>query len=498
MVIGGEAGTEGEHGGNSRNVQDAAEFFPDPAWESLHEALPPQKRLQWDVALAPSSLTGLSGQSRAKDALLKWWGAMRSAADLAVPSCALLHGPPGTGKTLMVNLAAAMYGYRVVCFDLERGKSAAEEALGLLKQSSLQTCEDQRPVALLLEHVDDQDARISGIAREIQKRWAVAVHEAAAPRSVLLFTCEDAWDSRMETLRGKPKAPLAHVVHFPSLALPEMKVALRAACARGDVAVTAEEQSALLEACSGRMRSALLSLQFLRSGDKSLTPEALRLDTLLSARDTAQAALSRGARLEHAAADVEGVIVALHAALPDAAEFGEEQVALRRKELASGRAEALHSLEAESMDALARSLDALSQFDVEEGSEERKCKTFPHLGAYLAAEGFGAPMRQMRARRNLSKVPVNMRSAWAACPEYFVRKGQASKQFKSGREQHEARTLAGCETAATSAAKDGSRTILLPPHIQSLGHVYPSRDELGDYCALFPRPWVRTNDAKHF
>jgi DNA polymerase III delta prime subunit len=525
MVIG------GEETDNGLAVVPDTDYARDPEWERMHAALPPQRRLQWDVALAPSTLWELSGQTLAKDTLSRWWGAMRGAAKPDVPPCALLHGPPGSGKTLMVHLAAATYGYRVVCPDLERGKSAAEEVVGLLSKTSLQTCEDARPVALLLEHVDDQDDKVRQAAHEIQKRWSLAFSEAAAPRSVLILTCENAWDKRMKPFCGAFKSPKAKCVAFPSLAPPDMKAALHAACKRGGIAVTEVEQSALLNACSGRMRSALLSLQFLRAGgeDAPMAPETLRLDTLMSARSTAQAALSTGADPLHAANDVEGVVMALHAALPEAAKFGEEQITLRLKELRSGsvrevssllatavgedgtlslrerlgagsawsRAAALHSLEAESLSALARSLDAMSQHDVEEGSAARKCKTFPQLGAYLAADGFGAPVRQMRARRAQGKVPVDMGCAWVSCPEYFVRQSQASKQYKDGRNEHEARTLLGCEIAAVSEAKDGCRMVELPPHIQSLGQVRPSRNELQDFSILFQRKWVCTSDAKH-
>jgi hypothetical protein len=230
----------------------------------------------------------------------------------------------------MVHLAAAMYGYRVVCPDLDRGKDVVAEVVGLLAQTSLQTCEDARPVALLLEHVDDQECKGREYARDIQKRWTELIRDAEAPRSVLLITCEDAWDKRMTTLRGSKQSPASAVIHFPPLAPIDMRTALLSVCTRGGLPATHDEQAALLDACNGRMRSAMLSLQFLCAGKASegagagasssasalpLSAACMKLDTLMSTRDTAHAALSTGALLEHAAADVEGVTLALHAAL---------------------------------------------------------------------------------------------------------------------------------------------------------------------------------------
>jgi hypothetical protein len=283
-----------------------------------------------------------------------------------------------------------------------------------------------------------------------------------------------------------------------------MRQALKAACARGSLESTDEQNGALLEACGGRLGSAFLSLQVLcaRAGLGS-TAASMSLDTSMrSARETARIALQKGAELHHAAADVEGVLLAVHAAIPTAAAYAGPQVASRLAELRKARAsagqnEAVADLEAESLAAMAASLDALGMQDMAEKrwARDPSREALPQLGAYMAAEGVAAPMRAMRDRRGLSKTPVDMGQPYSF-PEYFKRKGEATRALLDMRDTIESKSLEGCEITASSAKKGPTcgvlKTVLLPPHLQNLDHVRPSQNVLLDYCGTLKRPWIHS------
>lgn len=524
-------------------------FVSDPAWEAQHAALPAEQRELWSQALAPSTMTDLVGQSRAKTTLLTWWGAMRSGSSSGIgssssrkapglPACALLHGPTGTGKTLMAHLAAAMYGYRLVVLDLERDASMhkgdtvakqvaslCEDALALLSHNSLQRFAsatraegERRPVALLIEHIDDQDPKVLQLAKAVLAKWTASAQTAPAPRGVLLFTCSDAWDKRLSGPAGLQSR--AQCVEFVRLEPAHMRQALSASCARSSAAPAQAAQAALLDACNGQVGSALLCLQFL-SSHRGLGAQDMRVDVVHSARETARAALGRGALSDHAAADVEGVVFALHAALPSAAEFGNPQVVQRLTELravggaassavggagSSSVAQVTQSLREESMAAVAQSLDALSMHDVAESHAflDPTRPRLAHLAAYMAAEGIGAPLRELRKRRGLAHVSVDMGPAFNV-PEYLRRKGDALRVLQEQRDKLEALATQGCEVTESGERagptrrggfRGGAKCTALPPHLQNLGHVRPSADELGDYSLLFPRAWISGTTRK--
>lgn len=462
------------------------------AWAAEHAALPPIQREPWDEALAPTSLSGLVGQARAKSALLSWWKAAQSN-EAGTKPCALLHGPSGAGKTRLVRLTAAMLGYRVVRPELD-GPDAVADALGLLKQTSLG--EDRRPVALLIEHVDDADGKDRKAATEIVRRWESCAKRGGSS-SVLLLSCEDLQLECMAALRKKSAC-----VEMPLLAVGDTHDALRAACERGGLRVSPTQLRSVLDACSGRMRSALLSLQFLCAAPSSVSAPtaeaALRLDVLHSAHDLARQALSTGASSHQAAVDAEAVTLSLHAALPEALQYGEKHVAAQLHSMRTvhptrtpSRAEAIAALDAEGLQSWAASLDALSAHDVAEQHMMRTGCGLSERAAYMAAHGIGAPVRELRARRGFGAELLRSTGAWQHCPEYFVRKSQAAKVFREGREAHSKQVLQGCETSCV-AVKGALQDALLPPHIQSLDQVMPCKDTLLDLSVLFPRAWTVT------
>lgn len=422
----------------------------------------------------------------------------------------------------MAHLAAAMYGYRLVVLDLERDASMhkgdtvakqvaslCEDALALLSHNSLQRFAsaraegDRRPVAVLIEHIDDQDPKVLQLAKAVLAKWSAA-QSAPAPRGVLLFTCHDAWDKRLSGPAGLQSR--AQCVEFARLEPAHMRQALSASCARSSVAPAQPAQAALLDACNGQVGSALLCLQFL-SSHRGLGDANMRIDVVHSARETARGALGRGALSDHAAADVEGVVFALHAALPSAAEFGNTQVVQRLAELrAAGgagsatAAQATQSMREESMAAVAKSLDALSMHDVAESHAflDPTRPRLAHLAAYMAAEGIGAPLRELRLRRGMAQVGVEMGPAFNV-PEYLRRKGDALRVLHEQRDKLEALATQGCEVTESGERagslkrggfRGGAKCTSLPSHLQNLGHVRPSASELGDYSLLFPRAWI--------
>jgi DNA polymerase III delta prime subunit len=470
-------------------------------WEKQHADLPPMKRVMWDEALAPTSMIAMTGQSHAKREIQEWWGIMKTSAQPTVSSSILLHGPPGTGKSLLVHLCASYHGYRIVRPDLESGtkNAAVDEALGILKNMSLESaaCSNARPIALLIEHLDDQDSRAREVALEIQRVWATKFRACAFPRNVLILSCEDVNEKSMRSFRT-----LSKTLQCVPLSTFEMKSALLAANARGKLDASKEDLDAVLGACSGRMRSALISLQFLSAGTRfdavtgsRTLPWGMNIDVLQSANDAARAALSGSGKGggSHVASlvagsDIESTLLALHTALPTAAAIENAQVTRRQQTHGKGsRANAQSELESEALDALVSSYEALSHHDTAARLH------WTELDAHMATDGIGKPVRELRSRIG-NFAPIDhgaMGASWMMIPEYFLRKSQGNKLYNDGREAHETRTLKGWKGGDDGATSDkhGIRTLTLPPHIQCLDHIRPTRATLIDYECMFPRKW---------
>lgn len=485
------------HGHTEESEEDA--YAIDPAWELQHARLPPIARLGWDVALAPTKLSEIVGQAAAKEEILNWWTTMKQGP--TVPQAGLMmYGATGTGKTLMARLCAEHMGYTLLVPDADRGKEAAHEALAALRKHSLlsdatdadayanadskaggaiRPAKPARPIALFFEHVDDVDGKARECARIVMKAWAQEVSKAPRPRSVVLFSCESPYDSSLSALRTACK-----LVAFPELNESSMRRAISESCVRGGVKATADDVAKVLESSNGRMRAALLGLQFIAGGGTSgesvdgadgadsAVYSAMKLDILHGPIDTARLALSTApdANIELASVHLEDAALALHSALPASI-----------PSMASFK---------KGLEALTSSLDALGHYDLVQRTH------WTEASAYFVGRGAAAPIKALRGEHGCAGSAPDMRDVWrGACPELVAQKARAARQLRDARAQHEARITKGCNVTRCSDKTSRAYTVALPERICLLDQVRPSAATLEDLGILFPREWVRV--SKH-
>jgi hypothetical protein len=442
-------------------------------WHQQHLALPPTKRLMWDEALAPTKLSEMLGQTSAKEACLQWWTSMkRGIASTETKPTLMLHGPPGTGKTLMIRLLAEHMGYRLLVPDLDGSGLSAKDAMATLTRTSLASHDgDSRPIAMLLEHADDSEAKVRDTVRSIVSAWSKHVQtmhkrkgKAKESMSVLVATCENAFDENMAAIRRQSLA-----VSMPTLPESTMKTALLDSVRRVGMCVPSEHISSVLTSCSGRMRGALLALQFLlvheSTRNNPLRAAPMYVDILYGPRDTARLAFTTAPEqnMEQAKCHLEETSLCLHAVLP-----------------ASVPAMASNS---QALAALCCAYDALSHVDMLHRTY------WTDAQAYFVGRGLASPIASLRTAHGCGN-SFDMSDAWSACPQYFVRKGQATKQLREARESYSKEILKGLVVSKTSEKGSASSTVLLPPNILSLDQVVPSANTLLDIGLLRPRKWI--------
>jgi hypothetical protein len=435
----------------------------DPAWESQHARLPLIARLGWDVALAPTKLSEIVGQAAAKEDILTWWTAMKQGP--TVPQAGLImYGATGTGKTLMARLCAEHLGYTLLVPDADRGREAAHEALAALRKHSLVS--DAKPIALFFEHVDDVDGKARECARIVLKAWAQEAPKAPRPRSVVLFSCESPYDASLVALRTACK-----LVAFPELSDGSMRKAITESCLRGGVKADADDIAKVLASSNGRMRAALLGLQFIACGSLSgHGHSAMKLDILNGPTDTARLALSTApdTNIELASVHLEDAALALHSVLPASIP---SMAPFKR-----------------GLEALTSSLDALGHFDLVQRTH------WTEASAYFVGRGAAAPVRALRCEHVGAGSAPDMRNVWrGSCPEYKAQNARAARQLREARAQHEARIIKGCSVARSSDRSSRAYAVTLPDNICLLDQVRPSAATLEDLGILFPREWMRVS-----
>jgi hypothetical protein len=331
---------------------------------------------------------------------------------------------------------------------------------------------------LFFEHVDDVDGKARECARIVMKAWAQEVSKAPRPRSVVLFSCESPYDSSLSALRTACK-----LVAFPELNESSMRRAISESCVRGGVKASADDVAKVLESSNGRMRAALLGLQFIAGGTSgesvdgadgadSAVYSAMKLDILHGPIDTARLALSTApdANIELASVHLEDAALALHSALPASI-----------PSMASFK---------KGLEALTSSLDALGHYDLVQRTH------WTEASAYFVGRGAAAPIKDLRGEHGCAGSAPDMRDVWrGACPELVAQKARAARQLRDARAQHEARITKGCNVTRCSDKTSRAYTVALPERICLLDQVRPSAATLEDLGIVFPREWVRV--SKH-
>lgn len=221
--------------------------------------------MMWVEKYRPKSFSEYRGASNQKKEL-KEWAENWEPGDKPV----LIHGQPGTGKTSLIEVLAEELGlelYETNASDV-RTKSSLEKQL---KSAAMQRSFTGKKKLILVDEVDGMSATDRGGTNMVSE----IIDDTKFP---LVMTANDAYDSKIRTLRNKSKLVKLDSVHTNSINAHLKQILEEEGIEYDDSAVRRIARSA-----SGQMRSAINDLEAVARGKTELTKEDVKA---VSGRDS--------------------------------------------------------------------------------------------------------------------------------------------------------------------------------------------------------------------
>jgi len=211
----------------------------------------------WVKKYRPDSLSDYRGATSEKDEL-KEWAENWETGDKPV----LLHGPPGTGKTSLVEALGNDLGYEMVETNASdvRTKSKLKTEL---KQATQQKSFFGGKKLILVDEVDGMSSTDRGGTKELGR----ILEETKFP---LIMTANDAYDSKIRSLRNKSKVIEIGNVHTNSI-----NAHLKQILEQEGIDYEKKAVKKIARQANGQMRSAINDLQTVASGKQKLTEDDL-------------------------------------------------------------------------------------------------------------------------------------------------------------------------------------------------------------------------------
>jgi len=205
----------------------------------------------WTEKYRPGSPEGIISQKKAVEESLACLQAWKPGTGL------LLHGPPGTGKSLLVELLASGRDFQLLRMNAS-DKRTAGEVESVLGEASKQMPLFHKGKIILLDELD-------GIAGGDRGAVGAIVKLVKTSKFPVFLIANDPWKPKLLPLRA-----CCRFVKFSKVNSLSVAKRLREICAEEGIEPEPDALKSLARWSQGDMRSALLDLQTLCQGRKSL------------------------------------------------------------------------------------------------------------------------------------------------------------------------------------------------------------------------------------
>ena len=221
-------------------------------------------RLLWTEKYKPRRLSDIVDQKKAIEEFRKWL--VLRLQGRAEKKAALLAGPPGTGKTLTAEVAAMEFRLELIEMNASslRTGSQLEKVAG---RASLQgSLFGYRGKLILIDEVDGISTKADvGAIPELIK----IIQKSAYP---VVLTANNPWDPRFRPLRE-----VCLMINYNRIGKRDIVRRLREICIAEGIKFDDEALGIIADYSQGDLRSAILDLQALTAGKKTLTVQDTRI-----------------------------------------------------------------------------------------------------------------------------------------------------------------------------------------------------------------------------
>ncbi len=210
----------------------------------------------WTEKYKPETLSAISGQGKALKEILGFLESFKPGKAL------LLAGQPGIGKTLSIETICKEKNWLLMQMNASDSRTSDEIEAILGQSSKIRPIFHSKKV-ILIDEVDGISSRERGATRTLID----IVKKSAYP---VIFIANDPWLPKLRSLRN-----YCTLVKFSKVSTPSIEKKLREICNAEGIEYDEFVLKNLVRWANGDLRSAIIDLQTIAEGEKSINEDSL-------------------------------------------------------------------------------------------------------------------------------------------------------------------------------------------------------------------------------